>query len=123
VRNNKNIRMNNKNKWRLVAAAVFNERKEVISCRRYKQSDLWQFVQGGIDAGESPQDSIFREMEEEIGLIGLGNMGSNLAEHLHSFLKEKKNFFTLTTEHLHQKILMHNNLFPKDVNLKIHLQN
>ena len=28
----------------------------------------WQFPQGGIQRGETPQDAMFRELEEEIGL-------------------------------------------------------
>ncbi|MGH8400640.1 MAG: NUDIX domain-containing protein, partial [Gammaproteobacteria bacterium] len=28
----------------------------------------WQFPQGGIQAGESPQQALFRELYEEVGL-------------------------------------------------------
>ena len=28
---------------------------------------VWQFPQGGIDAGETPQEALFRELKEEIG--------------------------------------------------------
>ncbi len=30
--------------------------------------DAWQFPQGGIHRGESPQDTLFRELHEEVGL-------------------------------------------------------
>lgn len=30
--------------------------------------DAWQFPQGGIDRGESPRDTLFRELHEEVGL-------------------------------------------------------
>ena len=30
--------------------------------------DAWQFPQGGIDAHETPEDALFRELKEEIGL-------------------------------------------------------
>ncbi|HBD11749.1 MAG TPA: RNA pyrophosphohydrolase [Porticoccaceae bacterium] len=30
--------------------------------------DAWQFPQGGIDAGEHPQDAMYRELYEEVGL-------------------------------------------------------
>lgn len=29
--------------------------------------EAWQMPQGGIDAGEAPEDAVLREMEEEIG--------------------------------------------------------
>ena len=29
--------------------------------------NIWQFVQGGIDDGESPKEALLREMKEEIG--------------------------------------------------------
>jgi putative (di)nucleoside polyphosphate hydrolase len=29
--------------------------------------DAWQFPQGGIDKGETPEDALYREIEEEIG--------------------------------------------------------
>lgn len=32
--------------------------------------DSWQFPQGGIDADETPQDALLRELEEETGLTG-----------------------------------------------------
>lgn len=28
----------------------------------------WQFPQGGIDSGESPEDALYRELHEEVGL-------------------------------------------------------
>lgn len=36
--------------------------------QRVQKSDSWQFPQGGIDAGESPQQAMFRELYEEVGL-------------------------------------------------------
>lgn len=30
--------------------------------------DAWQFPQGGIRSSESPEDALFRELEEELGL-------------------------------------------------------
>jgi putative (di)nucleoside polyphosphate hydrolase len=29
--------------------------------------NIWQFPQGGIDEGETPQEALFRELKEEIG--------------------------------------------------------
>jgi len=35
--------------------------------RRLDTPDAWQFPQGGIDEGETPEQAVLREMEEEIG--------------------------------------------------------
>lgn len=40
----------------------------VLWARRVGGFDAWQFPQGGIHAGESAQDAVFRELHEEIGL-------------------------------------------------------
>ena len=40
---------------------------QVLWARRIKQ-DAWQFPQGGINDGESPEEAMYRELYEEIGL-------------------------------------------------------
>jgi len=50
-----------------VGIMLANARGEVLWARRVGQ-DAWQFPQGGIQQGESPQQALFRELEEEIGL-------------------------------------------------------
>ena len=35
--------------------------------RRLDSPDAWQMPQGGIDAGETPEEAALRELEEEIG--------------------------------------------------------
>jgi len=35
---------------------------------RIDYDDVWQFPQGGIEAGESPEDALWRELGEELGL-------------------------------------------------------
>jgi|TARA_B100000965_G_scaffold392780_1_gene402738 putative (di)nucleoside polyphosphate hydrolase len=37
--------------------------------RRIGNRDAWQFPQGGMMPGESPEDTLFRELEEETGLL------------------------------------------------------
>lgn len=57
-----------------VAAVILSERYPFI-CEFFiaKRNDIkrtknvWQFPQGGIDSGESPQIALFRELKEEIG--------------------------------------------------------
>ena len=46
---------------------IFNNAGKILWCKR-KTGDGWQFPQGGIDEGESPEEAIIRETFEEIGL-------------------------------------------------------
>lgn len=50
-----------------VAIVLCNAKNEVFWGKRIKEHS-WQFPQGGIKAGESPEDAMFRELEEETGL-------------------------------------------------------
>lgn len=50
-----------------VGIIVVNERRQVLWARRVGQ-DAWQFPQGGIDVDESPEDALYRELYEELGL-------------------------------------------------------
>ena len=44
-----------------------HEQKVFVGCRIDQRAEAWQMPQGGIDAGEDPEDAAFRELEEEIG--------------------------------------------------------
>jgi putative (di)nucleoside polyphosphate hydrolase len=50
-----------------VGIILLNERSEVFWGKRVKQHS-WQFPQGGIKFGESPEQAMYRELYEEIGL-------------------------------------------------------
>jgi putative (di)nucleoside polyphosphate hydrolase len=50
-----------------VGIILLNARNEVFWGKRVKQHS-WQFPQGGIKYGESPEQAMFRELYEEIGL-------------------------------------------------------
>jgi putative (di)nucleoside polyphosphate hydrolase len=50
-----------------VAIILLNQRNEVFWGKRVRQHS-WQFPQGGIKYGESPEQTMFRELYEEIGL-------------------------------------------------------
>jgi len=45
-----------------------NDRGQLLWARRIGGRDAWQFPQGGIKPGESPQEALFRELYEEVGL-------------------------------------------------------
>lgn len=50
-----------------VGIILLSARNEVFWGKRVKQHS-WQFPQGGIKYGESPEQAMFRELHEEIGL-------------------------------------------------------
>jgi len=51
-----------------VGIVVSNELGQVLWARRVGGQDAWQFPQGGIMSGETPEQALFRELYEEVGL-------------------------------------------------------
>lgn len=51
-----------------VAAILLNMQNEMLIAERAHIRGSWQFPQGGVDAGESLEEALFRELEEEIGV-------------------------------------------------------
>jgi putative (di)nucleoside polyphosphate hydrolase len=51
-----------------VGIILVNSRNEVFWGKRIKEHS-WQFPQGGIQKGESPEQAMFRELHEEVGLM------------------------------------------------------
>lgn len=47
---------------------IQNRRGQVLWARRVGGHDAWQFPQGGIDPGETPEQALYRELREEVGL-------------------------------------------------------
>jgi putative (di)nucleoside polyphosphate hydrolase len=50
-----------------VGIIICNERNQVFWGKRVREHS-WQFPQGGIKAGETPEQAMFRELMEETGL-------------------------------------------------------
>lgn len=50
-----------------VGIILVNQRNEVFWGKRIREHS-WQFPQGGIKRGESPEQAMFRELHEEVGL-------------------------------------------------------
>ena len=50
-----------------VGIILCNDKGQVLWARRIGQ-DAWQFPQGGIKKGESPEKALYRELTEEVGL-------------------------------------------------------
>ena len=64
--------MESPKRYRPNVAAVVVSAKYPFQCQLFiaSRSDIegaWQFPQGGIDEGETPRESLYRELEEEIG--------------------------------------------------------
>ncbi|NQY23810.1 MAG: RNA pyrophosphohydrolase [Campylobacteraceae bacterium] len=60
-----------KNYRKNVAAVILSEnypnKFEIFIASRCDIKDAWQFPQGGINEGETPEEALYRELEEEIG--------------------------------------------------------
>jgi putative (di)nucleoside polyphosphate hydrolase len=52
-----------------VALVVQNPQGLLLWCERLDWPGSWQFPQGGVDPGESPEDAMWREGAEELGLL------------------------------------------------------
>lgn len=50
-----------------VGIILVNARNEVFWGKRIREHS-WQFPQGGIQRGESPEQAMYRELQEEVGL-------------------------------------------------------
>ncbi len=50
-----------------VGIILVNQKNQVFWGKRIR-THSWQFPQGGIDRGESPEQAMFRELHEEVGL-------------------------------------------------------
>ena len=51
----------------IIVSDRYPEEKQIFIAERSDLVGVWQFPQGGIDEGESPEKALFRELKEEIG--------------------------------------------------------
>lgn len=51
-----------------VAAIIMNAADEMLVAQRSGMRSAWQFPQGGVDPGETLEEALFREVEEEVGI-------------------------------------------------------
>ena len=51
-----------------VGIVIANALGQVLWARRVGGQDAWQFPQGGMNGGESPEQCLYRELHEEVGL-------------------------------------------------------
>jgi putative (di)nucleoside polyphosphate hydrolase len=53
-----------------VGTVIYNSKGEVALFERAQNPvGIWQFQQGGIDLGEDTQTTLWRELQEEVGLV------------------------------------------------------
>ena len=50
-----------------VGIVISNQQGQLLWARRHGQN-AWQFPQGGVDEGETPEQTMYRELHEEVGL-------------------------------------------------------
>jgi hypothetical protein len=53
-----------------VGIVLLNQRNQVFWGKRLR-THSWQFPQGGIKYGETPEQAMYRELHEEVGLASL----------------------------------------------------
>jgi putative (di)nucleoside polyphosphate hydrolase len=51
-----------------VGIVLLNQKNQVFWGKRIR-THSWQFPQGGIDRGETPEQAMYRELHEEVGLL------------------------------------------------------
>ncbi|MEO7018256.1 MAG: (deoxy)nucleoside triphosphate pyrophosphohydrolase [Leifsonia sp.] len=70
----------------VVAAVIVDASGRVLACRRSPQKDaagLWEFPGGKVEPGETPQESLRREIREELGVdIAVGELVDRSVTHV-----------------------------------------
>ena len=75
-----------KPRMRAVVAALILREHEVFICQRKAGTAMglqWEFPGGKIEPGETPEDALRRELEEELGIVA--KIGPFIAEVQHNY--------------------------------------
>ncbi|MBW4043680.1 MAG: (deoxy)nucleoside triphosphate pyrophosphohydrolase [Acidobacteria bacterium] len=73
---------------RFVSAALILRGGEVLICQRRPDQPMalkWEFPGGKIEPGESAEEALFRELNEELGIAA--SIGSEVAHTRHTYRK------------------------------------
>ncbi len=87
--------------WRLfipryrpnVSVAVINKDNKLLLCERLNEVNHWQFPQGGIEEGMTAIETVYEELDEEVGI-----KKSNISK---LYKCSQKHRYTWTKEYLH----------------------
>lgn len=94
-----------KKEYRPVAVAIIcDPSRNILLVQSAKNPDEWLCPQGGIEAGESPDEALFREIKEEIGIdraildivqfLGIEELNAETSRSdMRGFSKGKRYFF------------------------------
>ncbi len=77
---------------RVVTAIILNRDKKVLMCEHIWIDDAWQFPQGGIEEGEMQEETLLRELNEELAMNKLkivGKMDKEIKYHFPHYLRDK----------------------------------
>lgn len=84
-----------KKKVRVVGAVIYNEQKQILCALRAPEMSnggLWEFPGGKIEEGEQPEESLVREIQEELGCTIA--VGDQVADIHHEYEKVIVNLLT-----------------------------
>ena len=76
----------------VVATIILNKEKKVMMCEHVWIDDAWQFPQGEIEEGEKPEETVMRELKEELGsdkFVILDKIDKPIKYHFPHYLKNK----------------------------------
>ena len=59
----------------VILSSKYPEKCEFFIAHRSDIKNAWQFPQGGIDEGETPEEALLRELQEEIGCNNIEILG------------------------------------------------
>jgi len=88
----------------VILSAEYPHKQDVFIAERSDLTDIWQFPQGGIDEGESAEEALFRELEEEVGTRDVKiiaeypewisyDFPSHVAKKMHPFSGQTQRYF------------------------------
>lgn len=104
-------------KIKVVAALLVHEEQVLIAQRKGGEFDgMWEFPGGKIEPGESPQEALKREIEEEFeAQIKVGDMIHNVYYEYPNFILDMDCFICELAEN--SELILHNHHAVKMINL------
>ncbi|NLD51858.1 MAG: (deoxy)nucleoside triphosphate pyrophosphohydrolase [Clostridiales bacterium] len=96
-----------------VVAALIRDGERMLICQRpanKKRALLWEFPGGKVEPGETPQDALIRECEEELGiLIQVGCLFTQV-EHIYPDIHIRLSLYNANISHGIPELREHHDL-------------